>query len=104
VPGAIVSCLIALLAAYASMMDIYIEWYYQIPALGFIILTGRWIFFDLFFNYLCDKPWWYYGNMSKGLLYKARPYYKNGAIDKKMGVWQLPVKFIFLLISIYLSV
>jgi hypothetical protein len=103
-PGVIVSCFIALLAAYASTMNISMVWYYQILSLGFITLTARWVFFDLFFNYLCNKPWWYYGNTTKGLLYKSKPYYKNGSIDRMFGLWQIPIKIIFLIISLYLSI
>jgi len=103
-PGAIVSCLVALLAAYASTMNISIAWYHQMPSFVVIVLTIRWTVFDLSFNYFCDKPWWYYGNMSKGLLYKAKPYYKNGELDKRLKLWHVPFKIVFLIISIYLSI
>jgi len=101
-PGAIVSCLVALLAAYTSTIDISIGWYYQILILGFITITIRWAAFDLFFNYLCDKSWWYYGNTSRGIRY-SKPHYKNGKIDRVFGLWQIPIKIVFLFISIYLS-
>jgi len=64
-----------------------------ILALGFVALTFRWIFFDLFLNWFRGLPWCYTGRLSGDK-------YKNSTLDR-LGNWQFPIKFILLFISSY---
>ena len=74
-----------------------------IPVYMFMSLTIRWNVFDPVLNYMMDKPFWYWGNMMRDV-HKSKPYFKNGTIDRTLKLWQIPIKIIFLIISIYLSI
>ena len=97
--GAAVSVIFALFVPLAIFLNLS---FVQIIGLPFVILTVRWIVFDITLNLLMGKKWWYFGNTTRGLN-GSIPYFKNGAIDRKLGAKQFIFKFIFLVISIILS-
>lgn len=101
-PGALVAMFIAasiaLFPHYHFESDIW-----NLTGYFLLCLLLRWVFFDIALNLMFGKPWWYYGNTTKGLGYKLKPHYKNGSIDRFFGFWQIPIKFILLLIAIKYS-
>ena len=81
------------LTAGISVIGIYnpLDLFYWTECLmvAFIVLTARWIFFDIFYNIFTGQHWLYVG--------------KTAWIDKTLGGWSLYIKGLFLFFSICFS-
>jgi hypothetical protein len=85
--GAAVSVIIALLFGVSSTLEL--SGVVDIISLMFIVLSIRWIVFDLSYNYFTGRRWDYYGTTS--------------TMDIFFGKYHLIVKSICLAVSICLT-
>jgi len=100
IPGAIVAVIIGMSFGVLPLTISEVGAWTGIKLL-FICLSIRWVVFDIVLNILCDKKWWYHGSITRGM--KIKTYYKNGLIDRELGSKQFLFKFVFIVVSIFLS-
>lgn len=100
ISGAVVAVMVAVLAGVSSQF--YFTWGCAL-SLPFIVLSCRWIVFDIALNIFMGKIWWYIGNITKGMR-NQKPIYKNGAMDRSLKYWQFPLKAACLIISLILTI
>lgn len=100
--GAIFALAIAVGMTFMPLI-IDIQNYWDFLKYPVICLILRWNVFDPVLNLLRGKPWYYSGNMNRGLPGK-KVYFKNGDMDQFFGWKQIPVKFVLIIVCLYLSI